>query len=229
MYTTTRPLSVAALVLALTVALHVKASSASVQSFMTHGGISLRTEVLNIGPNRSPVIAHFYIVPPKGAKNSAGHPLTVDDFWSDDYPPSTLHIDLFVRTGKTLRRINSLRYTDAGLPKYVESRWLRPKDRFGPVLLIRFGAGDDGEWWVLAFPHGLKRPPHFTAKGFIGLEHMQESPRFDTLDRHGNMQILDERDDWPQGRDGRCHEKQWISHWTSHGFKTRLVRDRWTR
>jgi hypothetical protein len=202
------------------------AASNDVRSFMPPGGISLHTEVLNIGPNQSPVIAHFYIVPRTGAKNSEGRPITVDDIINGPIAPSPFYIDLFVRKERSLTRINTIRITEDGDLQELQTKWLRSKERAGPVLLLRFGVDDVGEWWVIALPHGIDGRPILVKKPFSTSETDATYLRFDQVDRRGLMIIEDSYSEWPDGRDGPCHERTWISHWTSHGFRAKLVEDR---
>lgn len=146
---------------------------ASVLSSMKKGGISLRYEKLPLKANGAPVIAHVYTVPAGRITGSNPYyggtiPRAGSPFKRSDIAPgpsslitdSPFYLDLFAPASKSgqLKRINSVRFTESRDINGITTRYLQPKTKSGPMLLLGFSSLSTYDITVATFPKGLKAP-----------------------------------------------------------------------
>ncbi len=167
---------------------------------MRPGGISLRYNTFKIGPQRRPVLLHFYVVP----NRRVGHkkePINKEDIIAgSSIPKSPFFLDLFLHKNGKLQKLNSVRFVEDGAIRQVEVRWLQARARRVPVILLRFGVGDGGEWVSITFAKGLRDTPSIQTWGFSGDRDSSCFSRFDTLDSRGLMMIREDCSWYESGR-----------------------------
>jgi len=169
---------------------------ADVQAKMRPGGVSLRFGQAPIGLDRQQVLLHVYVVP-KSLTTAGGVPLHRADIQSGtSLPMSQFYLDLLIREKGLLRRLNTVSFEEDGDVNASRVRWLEPKTRRGPVLLLRFGVGDIGEWHLFAFPKGVERAAVQKVFAFSGDQDSMNTLHFDAVDAHGKMTVLEE---WSEG------------------------------
>lgn len=159
---------------------------------MQNGGISLRATAANIGQGRQPVWLHVYCVP-KGHIDGTAGPVTREDIGPGaTIKTSPFFLDIFDTVGGKLRRLNSVPFTSAGDCNQLEVRWLHPRRRRDPVILLRFGVGDVGDWMVVPLVHGLRGTPKLQYFGFSADAEGSCTSYFDRTDRRGVLMIVEE-------------------------------------
>lgn len=170
---------------------------------MRPGGISLRWESRWLGPEPGDVFLHLYAVPVGRATESEDNrdsrsdaPIEREEITTDpSLLPSPFYLDLFARApGGSLRRLNTLTFTEDKDVNRIVVKWVEPGRRRGPVLLLDFGEGQWREWIVVTFPQGLAAEP--TVQRFLWGgegEAVYNLLRFDSVDARGYLRI---REDW---------------------------------
>jgi hypothetical protein len=164
---------------------------AAVAQAQPTGNLSQRWQLTPIKNNGEPVYAHVACVPSTATGSSAtGAPRTPFrlEFWAKS-------------AEQTYRKIASIPFTETGDCNALQSRWLYPKKKTGPMLLLRFGAGDVGDWMVFTWADGdLTKTPIQDIFGFSGdSEDYYIAPRFDTVDAQGRLAVrVDESDNGKQ-------------------------------
>jgi len=112
---------------------------ADVQATMRSGGISLRFGAVPIGPEHQKVLLHIYVMPKSKRDYSGAHSLRREDILAGtSLQRSVFYADILVREKGLLKRLNSVTFQEDGDVAETQIRWLEPKARRGPVLLLRF-------------------------------------------------------------------------------------------
>lgn len=146
---------------------------AEVLANMRPGGISLRYQILNIGPNGAPIGAHVYVIPAgriKGPNNyhSGALPAAGSPFTRSDIAPgpgslitdSPYYLELFAPSpnGGKLKSINVVRFIESRDVNGISVTYLEPKLKRGPMLLLGFSSLGTYDITVATFPSGLTSP-----------------------------------------------------------------------
>ena len=178
-----------------------------VQATMRSGGISLQFGEVPIGQEHQKVLLHIYVVP--GSQTAVGGhtPLRREEIVSGtSIVRSPFYADLLVREKGKLKRLNTVSVTEDGDCR-VQLRWLEPKIRRGPVLLLRFGVGDEGEWHVFAFPDGIEQAATHQFFGFTADEENEGNTLdLDGVDSHGMMTV---QEHWWAGKKRGMNRYPW--------------------
>lgn len=167
---------------------------------MRPGGISLYGDHAKIGPKGQDLYLHIYVCP-KDKLNSNGKALTRDDIsGGTSIQKSPFYLEIFDEDRRPKRPLSSVRFVEDGNVNEVLVRWLRPKEKRGPVILMRFGVGDEGEWLIATYPRGPAHRPVLQNLSFGADQTYMAKPHFDGIDRHGNLMI------WEEYAEGKKHE-----------------------
>lgn len=164
---------------------------------MRPGGISLLTTTANIGKGGESVIVHVYVVPKDRVyrqKGEAKRPLNAEDLANGSQIDRSPHyLDLFQEKDGKLTRLNSVRFDEEGAVPRLEVRWLRHKEKQGPVILLRFFyVCDVAGWVIVTFHSGLQGRPTVQGIGFGGGRDESYSVTFDRDDRRGYMMVTED-------------------------------------
>lgn len=116
---------------------------------MPSGSISLRWETFPLGPGGALLGVHVYCVPPKGTGRDTIGP-------GSSIAPSPFFCEVWEQ--KPLQRLCRVGFTEDGDLSQLDQTWVDSRRKSVPVLRLRFGVGDVGEWKFLSFPHGLSKP-----------------------------------------------------------------------
>ena len=156
---------------------------------MWQGGETVHFGTYKIGPKRSDVLLHLYVVPRK-----------------DRLPGGTFTLALFMREKGKLKRLNSVQFIEGANVDEVATLWLEPKRQRGPIIVLHFSLGDGDESVLFVFPKGLTGEPTVQVFGWtLDGEHCR-SPRFDRVDKRGFLLI---REEWDDGRKSPTPVYKW--------------------
>ena len=108
---------------------------------MRSGGISLLRTSAAIGHNRAPIILHLYVVPRGRLTDEKGPVRREEILGGTSIRRSPFYLELFERRSDGLRKLSSAPFEEDGDVHRVEVRWLKPREKQFPVLLLRFGGG----------------------------------------------------------------------------------------
>jgi len=187
-----------------------------IKAAIPKSSISLRFETKAIGPNGSPIGLHLSVVPTdrnKGAYEMLGQtpktgPITRDEITAFDMlTQSPFTLDVYAQKSGKWSKINSVNFSQSKDVQEINTRWLNPKRKIGPVLLLHFGYTHWHEWEVITFPQGLQAPAaHQTFLWGGEGEYNYVGQKFDKTDASGRMIITEEESEGvPDGKNG---EKQ---------------------
>jgi hypothetical protein len=166
---------------------------------MTKGGISLRAETRPIGPKGAPALLHLWVVP-TGRDSSAlieprdtKGPITRDEITGGpSLKPSPFHLDVFARRDNSWKAINSVVFQQGSDVQNIETRWLHPRERRGPVLALHFGYAHWHDWQLIVFPQGLGGAARLQQFLWGGEGGVGATQRLDRVDARGVMRIEEE-------------------------------------
>jgi hypothetical protein len=165
------------------------------------GAISLRYEVRDLGGERFGI--HHYVVP-KGRnpafENMRGSPPPTGPITRAEITPgpilktSPFYLDLYaLADGKPTTRLQSVSYEDEGDLSALNVKYLQPKAKRGPTLLLECGYTHWKHWVLAGFPDGVRGKRSFVQDFLFGGEGgTYVLQRFDTIDRHGFLQVDEE-------------------------------------
>jgi hypothetical protein len=153
---------------------------------------------LQLGPKHSPILVHLWTAArpdPRysGQQSVSGRkPLTRTEM--NEMPSlrlSPMCADVFLPTGKSnsWRLANTMIWSDLVAPRACHARWLQPKRKRGPMLLIESDGFRATRWIVITFPDGVEGEAHmqtFTGSGSAGADGWH---RFDQTDKRGFLLI----------------------------------------
>jgi hypothetical protein len=188
---------------------------------MTPKGISLRREVHTLAGE--PILIHLWCVP-KGYSmffkdnfpEQAKKPITVEQISAGEVlERSPFYLDAFVKDEKTKNWQFASRATfeTIGDAHEIQTRWLRVKEKKGPVFLLSFGMTHWMEWQVVTFPKGI-RGAAFAQRFLYGGEgDSYVIQAFNKADAKGFLQVDEEGND--EGGGGKI---QAIYHWNGSRY-----------
>ena len=171
-------------------------------------GISLRSGVLKIGPQHRKVFFHLYVVPQRKPSLRSKSIKREDVVPGSSIPDSPFYLDLFLPENGKMQKVSSARFIEDGDVNRVEIRWLQPQRRRGPVILLRFGVGDEGEWWLVVFAKGIRAKPVLQRVSFSSGRDSSCVSRFDRVDSRGFM-IIQEECEWFEKGTHKTREYHW--------------------
>lgn len=183
------------------------------ESLMPPHAISLRWQKLATSTKEA-VWLHLYCVPAGRSpemkylmdKVPSG-PITRAEITSGpSLLESPFRLDVFKAAGTTWKRLNSVPFTQTKDAQEIVLRWLDPKTKRAPVLLLHFGYTHWHEWMVLTFPRGWGEPAFAQAFLWGGEGDVGISQRFDRVDTAGRMVIAEE--EYESGKTAR-HIYRW--------------------
>jgi hypothetical protein len=200
------------------VAVQVNAATlpTEVKAAMKSGAISLSFETRSIGPNGSPIGLHLFVVPvgrnTESIRNMGTTPPTgpirreeIQDY--DVLKPSPFTLEVFAKSNSRWQRINSVTFSQTKNVQKIVTRWLYPKQKTGPVIMLHFGYTHWHEWEVITFAKGLRSPAtHQTFLWGGEGEYDYVSQKFDQTNAAGKMIIIEENSEGVP--DGKNREKQ---------------------
>jgi hypothetical protein len=190
-----------------------------IKSSLKSGSISLRFETRSIGPNNSPIGLHLSVAPAGRNTDSIRNlglepktgPIKREEIQAHDVlKPSPFTLDVFSKVNSKWRKINSVTFTQSKDVQEITTRWLNPKQKTGPVIMLHFGYTHWHEWEVVTFAKGLQSPAtHQTFLWGGEGEFNYVSQKFDKTDASGKMVITEENSiGVPDGKGG---EKQQLT------------------
>lgn len=166
---------------------------------MTKGGISLRADERPIGPKGASVLLHLWVVPQGRDPNSfveprdKNAPISREEITGGpSLKPSPFHLDVFARDNGW-KLLNSVTFQETTDVRDVETRWLHPQSRRGPVVMLRstYDAHWSG-WRLITFPQGLRGKAYVQQFGSGGEGGIGVFSRFDRTDARGVMRVEEE-------------------------------------
>lgn len=168
------------------------------------GVTSLQLVQLRLGPKGSPILVHIWTAARynpllNGAKQTSG-PKRIsrtEMLKGVRFQLSPICVDIFMPTREpnTWHLVNTVIWSATEAPKEVQARWLQPKRKRGPVLLIRSGIPGITRWTVLTFPDGLDAGPYTRTRSSVqtfmrsGSSGGAQRPRFDRVDKRGFLMV----------------------------------------
>jgi len=126
-------------------------------------------------------------------------------------PDSPFYLTLFTQESGRLRRVNAAKFAEDGDAHRLETRWLHPREKQGPVIMLRFGVGDEGEWVLVTYPDGIAGRAFVQKIGFGGDQSYSSFWRFDLIDKRGVMILRNEYEE------GEKHEVTFLK-WNGRKF-----------
>lgn len=177
---------------------------AAVRAALRPNAISLRWEKRDLGGEA--VYLHLSVVPKarnKYAPNAPepGHekdPITRADITPGmalESSPFVLEVWTRAPDG-TLRRRHALPFTEEGDVVEITTRWLEPKAKRGPILLLHFGTTHWHRWLLAIFPDGVRGKRALQQTFLWGGEgETGVTQRFDSVDLRGVLQVRETRYD----------------------------------
>jgi len=152
-------------------------------------GILLRDDKLPIGNGGAAVDVKMYAYPKSGLYGAAT-PTKADDIGPGaTIPDSVFKVEL--STAHSTKPISVATFYETGSAQSVSCVWLHPASKKEPILLLKFGVGDDGDYKILTYAHGIGSAPVIQEVGFGGDEDSMSEPHFDAVDKHGNRLIYE--------------------------------------
>jgi hypothetical protein len=133
---------------------------------MKLGGLSLDWKTMPLGSKGAPIGLHLYCVPPLGTKQEdigPGSTIASSPFYADIWSLAPL------------QKVNSVMFYEDGNSTSLDFAWVDESRKIAPVLQIRFGVGDVGEWKVLSFPQGIAKPAVLQSFSFAENSHIKMS------------------------------------------------------
>jgi hypothetical protein len=182
---------------------------------MRPGGISLQWKSVDIGPKVSEVFIHVYVVPTGKFGGEPGKIKREEITGGTTIADSPFYLDLFREINGKLKRVSTTRFIEDGDVNQIETRWLHPTEKQGPVILLRFGVGDSGEWKLVAYPDGIGGKSFVQSIGFGGDRTYSSMLRFDLVDKRGVMMV---REEYEQFEGGKAHKVSFCK-WNGRKFK----------
>jgi hypothetical protein len=188
------------LLLLLTGSAGAQNAPSAVRDGMPPGAISLRYETRELDGER--VGIHHYVLP-KGRhpeyENLRGSPSPTGPITRDEITPgpilkeSPFYVDVYSLAGGKPTRLHSVTYNDEGDISALRVRYLRPKEKRGPILLLEGGYTHWKSWVLLIFPDGI-RGKRATVQDFLwgGEGETYILQQFDTTDPRGFLQVTEE-------------------------------------
>lgn len=111
---------------------------------------------------------------------STGPSLVTSPFW----------LDIFADSGAK-RRLNSVKFEGNKDVQDIVLRWLEPKARRGPVVLMKFGYSHWYEWQTFTFARGWSEPAHAQTFYYGGEGGIYNDLRFDRTDAQGRLIVVE--------------------------------------
>jgi hypothetical protein len=172
----------------------------AVRSQMKSGGISLRFEKLTL--DGEAVYLHHYVVP-KGRNQAledfTGRKPRTGAITRDEITPgpilksSPFYVDLFVEASGAWPRLHSLSYRDEGDISEILVKYLQPRSKRGPILLLSGGYTHWRRWVLLGFPEGIRAKKTFVQDFLHGGEgDYYVFQKFEKTDPRGYLLIDEE-------------------------------------
>lgn len=172
-----------------------------VRAAMKPNGISLMFETLNIGPNRTPIEVHLYVVP--RGRDNAGRatlgmepktgPITRNEIGGGEtIKMSPYYLEMFSRRGAALKKLKGARFEQNKAPSRIFARWLDPKTKRAPVVVVRFDFPDAYSLTLLTFARGITQAAQvqeFSGGGESGYFSVQS---LDKTDARGLMMVSEQ-------------------------------------
>lgn len=183
-------------VLLLTALVANAATPSGALKLMPQKAISLRWQKLPTEPKNA-VWLHIYCVP-KGRdpelKNlgiDKSGPITREDITNGpSLVSSPFWLDVFA-DANAKRRLNSIKFEEGHDVQDITLRWLEPKTRRGPVVLLKFGYTHWWEWQTFTFARGWSGPAQTQTFLFGGEGDIYSDFHFDRTDAQGNLIVVE--------------------------------------
>lgn len=194
-------------------------------ALMPPKAISLRWEPRDFGGER--VWFHHYVTPrgrsktggaaAAGDKPDTTTPITRKDiFVGPALETSPFTLDLFARKtadGK-LTRFHTATYLDESDVSAITVKYLQPKKKLGPLLLLESGFTHWKSWHLIGYPDGVRGKRHFVQTFLWGGEGAAYiGQRFDKTDRRGFLLVEE-----VSKEDEFAREKTILYHWDGERF-----------
>lgn len=159
--------------------------------------ISLRWQKLPTD-QKSAVWLHIYCVP-KGRdpqlKNMGVDktgPITREDITpGPSLVPSPFWLDIFADANAN-QRLNSVKFEESQDVQDIVLRWLEPKARRGPIVLLKFGFTHWHEWQTFTFAQDWTKPAHLQTFFFGGEGDIYNWFYFDRTGAQGRLIVAEE-------------------------------------
>jgi hypothetical protein len=167
---------------------------------MPRGAISLRYEVRDLGGERFGI--HHYVVP-KGRnpafENMRGSPPPTGPLTRVEITPgpilksSPFYVDVYSLVNGKPTRLHSVSYEDEGDLSAINVKYLQPKARRGPILLLECGYTHWKQWVLIIFPDGVRGKRSFVQEFLWGGEgETYILQKFEKTDARGYLQVDEE-------------------------------------
>jgi hypothetical protein len=192
-----------------------------VRSRMKPGGISLRFEKRTL--DGETVYLHHYVVP-KGrsqdyetytTQKPPSGPITRDEITPGPILKiSPFFVDAFIEEGGAWRQLHSLSYWDAGITDTILVKYLQPRLRHGPILLLSRRQPHYLGWILLGFPDGIRKEKSFVQQ-FVsfGEGDYYAMQKFEKTDPRGYLLVEEE------SREGEESQPQRVTYrWDGERF-----------
>lgn len=195
----------------------------AVRSHRKPGGISLRFIKQSI--EGETVYLHSYVIP-KGPnqdfENYVGRkpgigPITRDEILQGMpiLESSPFFIDLFAEAGGSWQLLHSLSYLDEGDSSKILVKYLQPRTRRGPILLLTRTNPHWKRWVLLGFPEGIRGKQTLVQDFLYGSEgnFFYTEQKFEKTDSRGFLVIEEET------REGEENKPQRVTYrWDGERF-----------
>lgn len=167
---------------------------------MPKGAISLRYEVHDLGGEKFGI--HHYVLP-KGRnpdfESMRGSPAPKGPITRAEITPgpilknSPFYVDVYSLTGGKPNRLHSVSYDDEGDISSLRVKYLQPKTKRGPILLLEGGYTHWKNWVLILFPEGVRGKRAFVQDYLWGGEgETYILQKFDKTDSRGYLQVDEE-------------------------------------
>ena len=185
-------------------------------SAMSRGGVSLRAETRTL--KGEAVLLHLWCIP-RGYNEMAKQTLDDDKrtlpvpreniIKAEVLKPSPFYVDVFTRENGVWTRQQRAAFVQYGDVHEIHTRWLQPKKKIGPIVLLQFGQTHWMYWEVITYPRGIRGKPATQEFLWGGEgEYYYADQSFASVDKNGFLQVEE------RSRDGEEKpEKLKIYHW----------------
>ncbi len=185
-----------AVTLLTTLAAHAATPTAALQ-LMPAKAISLRWQKLPTDTDNA-VWLHIYCVPKsrdpelKNMGVDETGPITRANITNGpSLASSPFWLDVFA-DANAKRRLNSVKFEEGHDVQDITLRWLEPKSRRGPVVLMKFGYTHWYEWQTFTFAQGWTKPAHAQTFFYGGEGEIYNDLRFDRTDAQGHLIVVED-------------------------------------
>jgi len=153
-------------------------------------GVLLHDDKLAMGDGGAIVEVKLYAYPKSGL-NGAPAPTRAEDIGPGaTIPDSVFKVELWTGTHPA-KPASVASFYETGGTQSVSFVWLHPASKKDPILIYKFGVGDDGDYKILTYAHGIHHAPVIQEAGFGGDEDSMSDTHFDKVDKHGTRLIYE--------------------------------------